>query len=794
MRVSKGGQFAILRGAVSEWVATRYGKQAILAVSRDLCEIGEGKMISTDPENQSDVMAHVKQNKDKTWAIHPLGEHLLTTGNLAGSFASEFGSSDWGRIAGLWHDLGKYSQEFQNYIMTASGFNPEAHIENSPGKVDHSTAGALQAIRSFDKAGRILAYIAAGHHAGLPDWNSSETGNSSLVVRLEKKSLLDRVLSQPQLPQDILNEPKPSSMALGGKEGFSLWIRMLFSCLVDADFLDTEAFMDKEKSNSRKGAPQIDEMLPVFNRYMEEKIAKATETPVNTLRSGVLNQCRQKAALPPGIFSLTVPTGGGKTLSSLAFALEHAIAHKKRRIVYAVPYTSIIEQTSETYREIFRSFSNAVIEHHSNLDPDKETPESRLATENWDAPLIVTTNVQLFESLFSSKTSRCRKLHNLVNSIVILDEVQLLPPEFLQPILDAINLLARCYRITFVLSTATQPALNTVKNGFGHITRRGIDGVREIIDDVDSLYSALNRVEVVLPSDLTVRSNWDDLAEEICRYDSVLAIVNTRNDCRELWQRMPKGTIHLSGLMCGEHRSNVIKSIKERLNQGIPTCVISTQLVESGVDLDFPVVFRAIAGLDSVAQAAGRCNREGKLKNGRVVVFTPPKISPKGLLRFGEDATRELLSDRPSEPLARDQFEKYFNLFLNKAVLDKYKINELLTPSGELDVQFRTASEKFQLIDGRETQAVLVNYQDKGIKLIEQLGSPGPNRDLMRKLQRYTVTLYRHDLNRLLVNGDIKEIATVPGVYSQVGDTLYDPQVGLLLSDTATLDPASLLV
>jgi len=740
------------------------------------------------------VLAHVKRDGENVWKEHPLDQHLREVGRIAGGFASQFGNSDWAYIAGLWHDLGKYSSEFQHYIRTASGFDPDAHIENSSGRVDHSTAGAIHAVRSFGKHGRILAYLAAGHHAGLPDWNSAETGNSSLVVRLENKNLLDRVLSHPHLPQDILNQPKPSSMAVGGSQGFALWIRMLFSCLVDADFLDTEAFMNEEKSHSRKGAPTIDEMLPVFDRYMKEKIAKATENPVNALRREVLNQCRQKAALPSGVFSLTVPTGGGKTLSSLAFALEHAILHKKRRVVYAVPYTSIIEQTSETYREIFKSFSNAVIEHHSNLDPDKETPKSRLATENWDAPLIITTNVQLFESLFSAKTSRCRKLHNLVNSIVILDEVQLLPPEFLQPILDTINLLARYYRITFVLSTATQPALNTVKNSFGHIIRRGIDDVQEIIDDVDSLYTALNRVEVVLPSDLTIRSTWDDLAEEILHYDSVLAIVNTRNDCRELWQRMPKGTLHLSGLMCGEHRSNVIKSIRKRLREEVPTRVISTQLVESGVDLDFPVVYRSITGLDSIAQAAGRCNREGKLQKGRVVVFNPPKMSPKGLLRFGEDATKEILSDHPENPLARSQFSRYFNLFLSKPDLDKYNINGLLTPSVELDVQFRTAADKFQLIDGRETQAVFVNYEDTGKKLIEQLRAYGPNRDLMRKLQRYTVTLYRHDLNRLLANGDIKELAILPGVYSQVGDTLYDPQVGLLLSDTATIDPASLLI
>ena len=408
-------------------------------------------------------LAHVRQLPDGRWKEHFLDEHLHAVAELAAKFASAFGGQDWANLAGLWHDLGKYSSEFQDYIKKASGYErANAHIEvddRSLSRVDHSTAGAIHAIRKLDKHGRILAYLIAGHHAGLPDWYSSESGGKALSVRLEQPELLDRVLKQ-SVPADFLDQGKPSSAVLGDRNGFALWLRMLFSCLVDADFLDTENFMDEGKSEARKNAKTLAEMLPIFDRYMNEKAAQAKSTTVNRIRADVLLQCRKQAALPPGIFSLTVPTGGGKTLSSLAFALEHARHHEKhgiRRIIYAIPYTSIIEQTADIFRDVFKECPDAIIEHHSNLETDKETSKSRLAAENWDAPLIVTTNVQLFESLFASKTSRCRKLHNLVGSIVVLDEAQLLPPEFLQPILDVLNLLAAHYRITFVLSPPPSP-------------------------------------------------------------------------------------------------------------------------------------------------------------------------------------------------------------------------------------------------------------------------------------------------------------------------------------------------
>jgi CRISPR-associated endonuclease/helicase Cas3 len=742
------------------------------------------------------VLAHVRQDSAGKWHEHLLDEHLRGVARIAADFAADFDSRDWANIAGLWHDLGKYSAEFQQYIKKVSGYNPEAHIEieGAPNRVDHSTAGAIHAVRQFDKYGRVLAYLIAGHHAGLPDWHASETGGKALSIRLEQSPLLDRISAQ-AIPQNILVQPNPAFDVPGKAEGFGLWVRMLFSCLVDADFLDTETFMDEGKTQARQQFPALAEMLPVFNRSMEEKVAQlkvaqSADTPVNRIRADVLAQCRKQAALPSGMFSLTVPTGGGKTLSSLAFALEHAKHHAKRRVIYAIPYTSIIEQTADVFRGIFGK--DNVVEHHSNFDVDRETTRSRLAAENWDAPLIVTTNVQLFESLFAARTSRCRKLHNLVNSVIVLDEAQLLPPEFLQPILDTLNLLTTHYGVTVVLSTATQPALNTVKDSFGRTTRKGLNNVREIIADVDGLYADLERVEVQIPADFNQPTDWQTLATELCQHASVLAIVNTRKDCRELWELMPKGTLHLSALLCGAHRSAIIADIKERLKRGEAVRVISTQLVEAGVDLDFPVVYRAMAGLDSIAQAAGRCNREGGLTaKGKVVVFVPPKPAPRGLLRFGEDATKDVWHNRPEKPLARELFTRYFNRFLSMPNLDEHGIGDLLKCGTGLEVQFRTAAEKFRLIDDRETQAVFVRYNAESEELINLLRAKGPERWLMRKLQRHAVTIYRYDLNRLLQNGDIEEV--YPDLYAQVGNTLYHPETGLLLAESPLLNPSTLV-
>ncbi len=733
-------------------------------------------------------IAHAAQNTDGSWRDpHDLDEHLTSVAALAAEFACAFGP-EWARLAGRWHDLGKYRQRFQNYIRLASGFEVDAHIQGEAGKAPHSTAGAILACDRFDAAGRVLAYLIAGHHAGLADWFG---GLEVRLAAIDSRAELDEALAESP-PAHILDHGdfQPNLRAIpGGRDGFALWVRMLFSALVDADFLDTERYMDAEKFAQRNQWPTLDRLAPRFDAHMAKLAAKADSTPVNALRADILRQCREKAALEPGLFSLTVPTGGGKTLSGMAFALEHARTHGKRRVIHVIPYTSIIEQTADIFRSIF---GEAVIEHHSNAesDPGQENTASRLACENWDAPIVVTTNVQFFESLFAARTSRCRKLHNLVDSVVILDEAQLLPPEFLQPILDVLKLLARHYGVSVVLSTATQPALSTREYFDPSQNLRGLDDVREIIDDPDALYQALERVNVRLPADWQQASEWPQVADDLARHDSVLAIVNTRKDARALWEQLPEGTLHLSALLCGAHRSQRIAEIKARLKSGVPTRVVSTQLVEAGVDVDFPVVYRALAGLDSIAQAAGRCNREGGLtEKGEVVVFVPPKPAPPGLLRKGENACKSVLYGVTESPLSCMRFEQYFRQLFAACTLDEHGIcGDLFMANNKLDgdelaVNFRTAADNFRLIRDEDNASIIVLYrgtdgQDNSIdKWLATLRLEGPQRWLMRKLQRYTVNIHRREAQALLQQGDIVEL--MPGLYIQMSDWLYHPELGL---------------
>ncbi|MFZ2217923.1 MAG: CRISPR-associated endonuclease Cas3'', partial [Rhodoferax sp.] len=735
---------------------------------------------------------------------HLLVKHLQAVAGLAGEFSQSFDKAElaqrWAYLAGLWHDLGKYRPGFQRYVRLPD--NPDAHIE---GKVSgrektHSAAGALWAIQTLGNkhgergalAARVLAYLIASHHAGLYDWDK---GLSKRLAEDDSKTELSEVLAE-NPPPEILSMggfvPDLTKIP-GGACGFALWVRMLFSCLVDADFLDTEVHFDAGKPARRQGFPSLDQMRVALDAHMVAKAANAPPSDVNTLRADILRQCRTMATVPAGFFSLTVPTGGGKTLSSLAFALEHAKAHGKRRIIYAIPYTSIIEQTADVFREVFKTLGDEVlIEHHSQADAaaKDETMRSRLACENWDAPLVVTTNVQLFESLFAAKTSRCRKLHNLVDSIIVLDEAQQLPPAFLQPILDVLNLLVAHYGVTVVLCTATQPALNSTTYFDPSKNLRGLEHVREIIDNPDALFDALKRVDVTLPPDWTTPTAWADIAKQLSDEDCVLAIVNTRKAARELQRLMPAGTLHLSALMCGAHRKDVISHIKERLKakrEGLdlqPLRVVSTQLVEAGVDIDFPVVYRALAGLDSIAQAAGRCNREGRMTGkGRVVVFVPPEPPPLGHLRKGVDACISTLHGQAHDPLARALFDRYFKEFYHSVDLDSKEIVKKLTVNDRktLSVQFRSAAEAFRLIDDADFATVVVRYaeqSDEIEKLLGILSAEGPQRWLMRKLQRYTVTIDKWVADKMLAQGSLT--LPMPGLYMQVNaENLYDPLLGL---------------
>lgn len=738
---------------------------------------------------------------------HGLKDHLQSVATLANKLAEPYGSQ-WAALAGLWHDLGKYRPGFQHYLALSQ--NPDGHIEGrvSGREKTHSAAGALWAIQQLNQPkglplGHVLAYLIAGHHAGLDDWHGGL--NERLQSTDSQDELKSALAEVPLTHQDILHPTLPNPPRIpGGEAGFALWVRMLFSSLVDADFLDTEAYFDACKPNHRSGFPPLAQMQVAFDRHMQAKAALATPTLVNTLRADILSQCRAKAALEPGFFSLTVPTGGGKTLSSLAFALEHAKAHGQRRIIYAIPYTSIIEQTAEVFRGVFAELGDEVlIEHHSQADAPSgatETARSRLACENWEAPLVVTTNVQLFESLFAAKTSRCRKLHNLVGSVIVLDEAQQLPPAFLNPILGVLKLLVKHYGVTVVLCTATQPAL-TQTDCFDPVRNvNGLDNVREIIENPDHLYSQLDRVQVELPSDWDTPTQWAEVAERVKQEDCVLAIVNTRKAARELHRLLPEGTLHLSALMCGAHRKDVIDHIKTRLRakrEGTdtqPLRVVSTQLVEAGVDLDFPVVYRALAGLDSIAQAAGRCNREGQLRDaqglpckGRVVVFVPPEKPPKGHMRKAADACVSVLHGQADNPLARGLFERYFQQFYHSVDLDEKGIAALLKVDDRktLAVQFRSAADAFKLIDDKGSATVVVRYAPHHEALAQWLAlleRDGPERWLMRKLQRYTVTIPQPLADRMLAQGSLT--LPMPGLYVQADtDNLYDPRLGLKLDD-----------
>lgn len=761
-------------------------------------------------------IAHAGVDEHGNWQIHDLGLHLTCVADKSRSFADVFGNGDWAKIAGLWHDLGKFLPDWQKYIRRRTGYNVDAHIEGNNGRPNHSTAGAVLSLEQFklSPVGRIIAYIVAGHHVGLPDWQPDAAGGD-LVNRTYEDALEGKLdIREINIIKNIaeannyirLSLPKTAPLRISNPEEMSrrqehlhLWIRMLFSCLVDADFLNTESVMGPETARMRGQYPSLEELHKRFESFKLNKLDNAAQTKINEYRRAILEKCRVKAALPPGFFSLTVPTGGGKTFSSMAFALTHALKYNKTRIITAIPYTSIIEQTAKVYKfgsddeeNIQKTMQNGdflfgegtVLEHHSNIDPDKEDSKSRLAAENWDAPVIITTNVQLFESLLASRTSSCRKLHNIVNSVIILDEAQMLPPEYLEPILSVLKGLVQYFGVTVLFCTATQPAL-CGNIGSGLTDFKGLGEVREIVDNPETLAGCFRRVEI-MPPDLETRMEWKVIAQEIQEYEQVLCIVNTRKDCRDLHALMPKGTVHLSANMCGEERSEAISVIKRKLRDNLPIRVISTQLVEAGVDIDFPVVYRALAGVDSMVQAAGRCNREAKLnaqgRLGKVVIFQPPKQSPVGLLRKGEDAAKAVLRNKQENDFSPGLYADYFKQYYSSINdFDRPKFKERLTrEAGEFKFQFRTFSQDVRLIDDTIQQGIIVRFRGKTVDsndLIGLLRNRGPELWLLRKLQRFVVNVPLGIFYKLR---DHDHIEQVHSYWIQKSSGLYRPGYGLL--------------
>jgi CRISPR-associated endonuclease/helicase Cas3 len=720
-----------------------------------------------------------------TW--EPLETHLQNVAALAREFASVFDSGDWGYLAGLWHDLGKYRAEFQR------------RLHGSGEQAEHAGAGAALAL---ERSALPLAFVVAGHHSGLANHQSQgETKQRPLVERVrDNLAVLDQIRSD--VPPAIASKPiafppeflRVSSAGDERTRAQEFWIRLLFSALIDADRLATEAFY----SPTRRNPIRTFESISVLRARLDESLARfSQDSPVNRIRAEVLAQCRLAADQQPGLFSLTVPTGGGKTLSSLAFALRHAEKHGLRRVIVVIPYTSIIEQTARVYKDAVGD--DNVIEHHSAFDERAANEESgdreirrRLAVENWDAPIVVTTGVQFFESLFSNHASRCRKLHNVVRSVVIVDEAQTLPTPYLLCVLDAMRELTSRYGCSLVLSTATQPAL-----GKRTTLPSGLEGVREIVPEPDRLGERLDRVEIVWPRPDDPPVEYDQLATELAQHDRVLAIVHRRHDARELAEQLPgDGRFHLSALMCAAHRSVVLSSIRERLAKHGTVCrVVATQLVEAGVDLDFPVVYRAMAGLDSLAQAAGRCNREGRLTSddgaaarGSFRVFravTPPPIGTRAGLAKAEEMLRrhgDALNFRDGR-----YFDEYFRSVYFAQNLDAH---QLMVERARLN--FATVGERFRLIEDGFSEPLIAPWGDAEDRVARFVRNP--SRETQRALQPYVVQVRDRDVARLQQMGALSPLDGFGYTLATPYRRLYEETFGLVLAEDSLADPSALLV
>lgn len=716
-----------------------------------------------------------------------LEDHLLRTAELAAGFCKGHPWTKWAYLAGLWHDIGKYSDDFQK------------RLAGSGRRIVHSTAGAREAERVFSDSSvceqyiaRILGFVIAGHHAGLPDGLSPD--DSCLTKRL-RTDMTDYSEYPGTTPENTSLEIHDIDEICADRAniretafGLNFFIRMLFSCLVDADRLDSEAFADPETHAVRGHYPAIEDLNNKLAAHLEMLSHANPEKPVNRIRTRVLSECRAAADETPGVFSLTVPTGGGKTLSSLAFALSHALRHGLERVIYVIPYTSIIEQNADVFRACLGKES--VVEHHSNYDIGDEAEDlpRRLATDNWDAPLIVTTNVQFFESLFSHHPSRCRKLHNIMHSVVILDEAQMLPPELLIPCVGALRELSGRYGTTVLLCTATQPTLGA-KDGF----KRGFERVREIITDRECLYEDLKRVTVTGLG----KTPESDIVNRVMSHSQALCIVNTKARAKRFYESLGEldGSFHLSASMCPAHRSERIDEIKRRLDGNEPCRVVSTQLIETGVDVDFPVVYREIAGLDSLIQAAGRCNREGRLpRRGKVFVFEPEE-GETHLFRQQTQAARGVMRNH-EDIISLEAIREYFReLYWKKGdeALDSKHIYRQLgnTLGRSIDFPFREIGELFRLIEDG-TRPVVIPWGTKGKALVCELREQEPDKNFMRKLQRYTVNVYSASLGALERAGAVETVHNRFHVLEN--KDIYSEETGLTLDNPYYREPESLIV
>ncbi|MGN1129571.1 MAG: CRISPR-associated helicase Cas3' [Candidatus Flemingiibacterium sp.] len=719
---------------------------------------------------------YAHKSDDERW--QSAVDHSEGTEELSGRFAGEFGFASEGRAAGRHHDDGKYASKFQDRLKGASE------------PYEHSSAGMYLFEQKSETSKRpaskytylLLAFAIGGHHSGLPDTGSRsvDTENDSTfwgkmkrreAIGVDFGDYINELGELPELPELPENfRPRKDDFY-----SYQFLGRMLFSSLTDADFLDTERFMSGGKIERDSGEP-IELLKERFDRHMEKFAGKTGR--LNENRQKILASCRSAAESDKGVFRLTVPTGGGKTLSSMAFALNHAVKHGMKRIIYVIPYVSIIRQTVGIFKDIFGKEN--VLGHYSTADfrnGGEERSQAELASENWDKPIIVTTNVQFFESLHSNRTSNCRKLHNIAQSVLIFDEAQMLPVGLLRPCLRAVSELVKNYGCTAVLCTATQPALE------GLLSDNGITA-SEICPDTAQMYQDFKRVGY---KKLGVQSD-EAMLERLRECDSALCVLNSRKSVREYYDALKgDGVYHLSTYMTPAHLGRSIDLIRERLASGERCIVISTSLIEAGVDVDFPAVFRETAGLDSIIQAGGRCNREGKRSTDESAVYV--FLRETASERFAQvtsitNRICELYEDISSPEAIHDYFARLYEVRPSER-RDKLDDKEILPLINQADshhkcLSYQETARRFRYID-KEQKLVLIPDKDNG-RVCEAVRSGHLTRGILRSLARDAVSVYDNEFEALQRAGVLS--AECGGVAVLEDLSWYDSDTGLRIKET----------
>lgn len=803
---------------------------------------------------------YIAHYRSQDGVVQTVSEHLEGVAAQSKKKADKIGLPEAGELLGFLHDLGKYSDSFQKYIGLGTGIidpdidGVDANIKSLKGKIDHSTAGAQWIWQHFKKygsqgrlAGQILAVCLASHHGGMLDCLKTD-GKNEFFKRMQKSEekthlqeclktrdhnvidSLERIASDKFLKKfltRIVSIVSPQKKEHDRLKHFRLgfFTRFLFSCLIDADRLDSADFEIPENISLRNHGPV--DWQTAINR-LEEKLAGFQErNHVDELRNKISRQCLDRAIGPQGIYTLTVPTGGGKTFASIRFGLHHAKAHNLDHIIYIIPYTSIIEQNARVVKDILEKKEDLypwVLEHHSNLEPELQTWHSKLSSENWDAPIIFTTMVQFLEVLFGSGTRGSRRLHNLARSVIIFDEIQSLPVNCVHLFCNGLQFLTDHTNTTAVLCTATQPLLTGVNRNYGAID---IPDGNELAGDAASLFKKLKRVDI---KDMTRPEGWNEkeianfALKQVHEKGNCLIIVNTKDWAKKLYEKceskLNKETIfHLSTSLCPAHRKTILGLVQERLEQKLPVLCISTQLIEAGVDVDFNSVIRFLAGLDSIAQAAGRCNRNGNFDTAQVYVINPDEEAIDLLedIKIGRDKAKRVLKEGGHEDfLSPSAIERYFSYYFyerqetmtyplsEKQAARKDNLLNLLSDNPlnvgrepdpkksmfTLQQSFKTAGRAFKAIDA-PTQAVIVQYKEGKVIVAGLCAEPEPAKayDLLKKAQKYSVNLFPNVWEKLKKADAVRPVRQGEEIY-YLDERHYSPKFGVSIQMIGEMDTA----